>query len=342
MKQPQTNNNITYYSATGNVISAEKELSGIYGSRYTQYRKEFYLAGNLRYQPRFPLYIMLEQTYRCNLRCASCIHGNPSLRDKFSPGVSCMPWSLFEKIVREGEEYGAPSISMHTNDEPLLVKDLAKRVAFARRHGFMDVILTTNGTLLSDDKIEELVDAGVTRILFSVDAASEATYRRVRGNNLSKVVRAIKKVKEYRKKRKSCLPIVRVSFVPTFLNRHELESFRRKFFGLADYVDIQPLSVISKTSAQLVPSDARRITSLRCNQPYRTLIVRANGDVLPCCSFFGPEIVAGNLRKNSLYRIFNSAFMKELRKDFKIGHYRYRACKNCSQHIYKVNIEEQG
>ena len=140
-----------------NLDMAEEELRVQYGDRYTEYREQFQLTGEMKLEPEFPLYIMLEQTYRCNLRCVSCIHGYPALRRQYDIGVSCMPWDLFERIILEGEENNCPSIAMHTNDEPLLINDLSKRIAFAKKHGFMDIIMTTNGILFTEDKIKEIL-----------------------------------------------------------------------------------------------------------------------------------------------------------------------------------------
>lgn len=344
MKQAQkasTADNMTYCLHPDRLRKAQEELSLRYGKRYDDYRKNFQLANALRYEPGFPLYLMLEQTYRCNLRCASCVQGYPRLRSRYSTGVTCMPWSLFERVILEGKDYRCPSVSMHVNDEPLLVKDLAKRIAFARKHGYMDILMTTNGLLLNDDKIKEIVDAGVTRVLFSLDACTQKTYEKVRGGKLNKVLRAIAKITEYRKKLGTRLPIIRASFVPTAFNRQELEPFKKTIGRLVDYVDIQPLSVFRRLNTELIPFDAKRITNFCCNQPWSSLVVRANGDVLPCCSFYGPEIVLGNARRESLYTIFNCGFLKRMRKDFKDGRYRLTACAICSKTLYSVNPGER-
>ncbi len=342
MKHPSTinkSNSLLAQFKFDNLDSAEEELRVQYGERYTEYRRQFQLAGEMEYEPDFPLYIMLEQTYRCNLRCVSCIHGYPDLKRQYDLGVSNLPWDIFERIILEGEEHNCPSISMHTNDEPLLIKDLSKRIAFARKHGFMDVIMTTNGILFTEDKIKEVIDAGVTRILFSIDALTEQTYMKVRpGGDLKKVHWAIKGIKEYRENIKSHLPILRASFVPNILNQHEIKPFLKFYSELVDYVDIQPFSAYYDTNSKLVPKGSKRITHFHCNQPWRYLIVRGNGDVLPCCSFYGSEIVVGNIAKSSLYDIFNSDYMRQLRDEFKNGIYRHKACNVCSQSSYTLDI----
>lgn len=318
---------------------AEAELTRLHGERYTLYREQWKLAGELTYEPTFPLYIMMEQTYRCNLKCPSCVHGYPKLRNAFSFSETCMPRELWDRVVLEGESHGCPAISVHNNDEPLLVKDLADRIAFAKTHGFMDVIMTTNGTLFTEEKIKAVIDAGVTRILFSIDAVTEDVYDKVRaGGNFKKVIWALNKALEYRQELGSCLPIIRVSFVPTIYNQSQLGAFIEEYKGKVDYIDIQPYCGWKGVNADIKPPDAAPIQNFRCNGPWRTAIVRGNGDVLPCPNFYGAELVLGNVNDSSLECIFNVAKTKDLRKEFKEGKYVHPGCQECADNIFELNL----
>lgn len=313
---------------------AEAEQARRYGGRYREYRRLYRAAGQLEYEPPFPLYLMLEQTYLCNLRCPMCIQGLPERRKAFEPGTR-MSQELFEKIILEGEHHDCPSVSMHVNDEPLVVKDLPQRIAFAKAHGFMDIIMTTNGVLFTEERVRQVIDAGVTHLLFSIDAATQTTYDKVRlGGSWSKVLRAIEIARTYRDSRGSVLPLLRASFVQNRLNQHETEAFQQKFSQLVDYVEIQGFTSYYAMTDSLIPEGADRIEDFTCNEPWRKLIVRANGDVLPCCSFYGYEIVVGNLNRSSLYDLFNSVAMKRLRAEFKQGIYRNPACGHCSKSFY--------
>lgn len=319
---------------------AEAELTRLYGERYIRYREEFAKAGQMSFEPGFPIYIMLEQSYRCNLRCISCIHGYPEKRQQFSMKEPFMPWALYEKIVLEGEEHGCPSISTHNNDEPLLLKDLEKRISFARKHGFMDVIMTTNGVLFTEDRIKSVIDAGVTRILFSIDALTRETYDRVRpGGDFNKVLKALEVALNYRETQRLDLPIIRVSFVPNRVNQHEMAAFFEKYAGMVDYIDIQPFCSYYDVNADLAPRDAEKIADYRCNCPWRYAIVRADGDVLPCPNFYGTELTMGNLYQNSLYEVFNSEAYRTLRKDLKAGVFNNAACTACADGVYSLPLE---
>ena len=51
-----------------NLEATERTLLSLYGERYRTYRENYKLAGEYKYEPEFPLYLMLEQSYSCNLK----------------------------------------------------------------------------------------------------------------------------------------------------------------------------------------------------------------------------------------------------------------------------------
>ncbi len=88
---------------------------------------------------RFPLVLMLEPLFRCNLQCAGC--------GKISHPPEIMRRQLsLEECLAASDECGAPVVSI-AGGEPLLHPDMPRIVrALARRHRF--VYLCTNALLL--------------------------------------------------------------------------------------------------------------------------------------------------------------------------------------------------
>jgi radical SAM protein with 4Fe4S-binding SPASM domain len=326
------------YSDTS--LAFEEELLRLHGSRYSEYRKNYKLSSSHKLDLEFPIYLMLEQSFKCNLSCPSCIQGYPDDMKKFSTGKNIMERSLFEKIVIQGEENNCPSIAFHVNDEPLIVKDIHERIAFARDHGFIDLILTTNATLFTYDKIKAVVDAGITQILFSVDAATPETYKTVRpGGNFNTVVKNIKLLLDYKKDNNLILPTTRASFVSSKLNYHEKDLFIEYFSKIVDFIEVQTLSTYYDNNKDLVAPGAVKINDFRCSEPWVRLIIRPNGDVLPCCSFYGYEIILGNINDLSLKEIYNGEKCRKLKNEIKDGNYSLSACQTCSKSLYKMKNE---
>ena len=114
----------------------------------------------LRGRKRFPLVLMLEPLYRCNLACAGCgkiQHPVETLRRVLSP----------EQCFAAADECGAPVVSI-AGGEPLLHPEIEQVVEHVRRRG-MIATLITNGYLLSPDRIEGLNRAGLDHLQISID-----------------------------------------------------------------------------------------------------------------------------------------------------------------------------
>ena len=72
-------------------------------------------------------------------------------------------------------------------------------------------MLNSNGSLLDDDKINRILDSGLTRIRFSMDAATAATYKKVRlEDGFDEIKNNIAKLVELRDKGGYKLPLVGV------------------------------------------------------------------------------------------------------------------------------------
>ena len=71
-----------------------------------------------------------------------------------------------------------------------------------------------------------------------------------------------------------------------------------------------------------------------CYLPYQRMFLRNNGDVLPCYSVYGCEIPVGNIYENSIYEIWNSNKMKQLRQEVNgPAEVEPLACKKCRRSL---------
>lgn len=312
-----------------------------YGQRYIDYRRNYAAAGQREYEGDFPLYVLFEQTFRCNLQCPNCLQGYQSEKRKYNTGTDVMPLDLFQEVIRQCQKGQCPSVAMHNCDEPLLVKDISDRIRFASEHNIMDILMTTNGQLLTEPLARNICEAGLTHILFSIDAASSETYSKVRVNGIfEKVINAISYIREWKQNNNTTLPIIRASFVVSKNNSFEEKEFISKFRELVDYIDIQAFYSIDGLNRQFVPDHYHLVEpeNFICSEPFRKVIVRANGDVVPCCSVFGYKQVVGNLYQNTIYEIFNGQLMRDLRYKLKIDNPNH-VCVDCISNLYEKDFE---
>lgn len=306
-----------------NRFSKENVLQTIYEElpeeqkeRFVQYRSDWNLADTERPDLPFPLCISLELVAACNLHCTHCVRNRPFWRQRF-PHLfqgTRMGFETFQRIVDECANEGLPSLWLGCSGEALLEKDLYEMLEYAHNKGIMDLILTTNGTLLDNQFIDRMVDLPLTRLNISLDAFTDETYRLVRGGDFTRVRSAI----DYLIKRKesvgSRLPVLRLTFIDMPINRHEKEMFIDHWQNQADVVDIQKyidFDVVKKVDH----ADSRAFS---CSCPWRIVDIMANGDLVPCNSFYAlPDLIMGNIHEAGIKQIWNSERFKQFRNDMK-------------------------
>ncbi|WP_228276398.1 pyrroloquinoline quinone biosynthesis protein PqqE [Dechloromonas sp. H13] len=111
-----------------------------------------------------PLWLVLELTYRCPLKCSWC--SNPlDFEDYGSRELSTEEW---KRVLREGRELGALQLGF-TGGEPLLRDDLEELVAYASEIGFYTNLITS-GIGLTEERLLALKAAGLKHIQLSLQA----------------------------------------------------------------------------------------------------------------------------------------------------------------------------
>lgn len=138
---------------------------------------------------RKPVCLYLETTNRCNLLCTTC----PRTYEELEPPAD-MSWELFTSIVDQ-----IPDLErcvLHGVGEPMLVKDLARMVRYLKDRGTY-VLFNTNGTVLNETNGRAMIDAGLDELRVSLDAATAASYRAVRGKNyFDRILRNVRAFRE--------------------------------------------------------------------------------------------------------------------------------------------------
>jgi radical SAM protein with 4Fe4S-binding SPASM domain len=127
-----------------------------------------------------PFLIAWNLTKRCNLRCEHCYL---SAGERDAGSIDELKTEECYKTIDEMVRVNPASILVLTGGEPLLRKDLALIARYASQKGMM-VVVGTNGTLLTDEKVLELKANGVMGVSISVDslnAENHNTFRKLPG-----------------------------------------------------------------------------------------------------------------------------------------------------------------
>jgi radical SAM protein with 4Fe4S-binding SPASM domain len=215
--------------------------------------------------------------------------------------------------------------------EPLLSKDLPELIAHGRQSGLVEAMFSTNGYFLDEAAADDLIKAGLTRIMISLDAVSDKTYNLSRPNSdLKRVESNIMGFLERRRLAKSRLPLVRVSFCLTSLNESELPLFIERWRDKVDFFSIQSYGRFTPEAPALFPK--LRTVPLPagiCAQPFKRLQIRHNGQVLPCCDLSGLSLTLGDIG-DGLKTIWEGERLKGIREGIKNNDLP-AACKECQE-----------
>ena len=333
-----TDSKVRWFASEGDINS---KLASIIGKKFEKYREKWDAVNRFELETDFPLFLQLETNQICNLRCPSCPIGQPDAHAKYVSSEK-MDWNLYQKIILEGEKYDCPSMEPQGTNEPFLDQNLEDYIRFAADHGFIDIMLNTNGTLLTEERARKVLKSGITRLRFSLDAATKETFEKVRlGAKYDTTMKNIERFLEIKKQEKCDLPVVGVNFCKTKFNEHEEEAFIKKWIDKVDFFviqDFQPPDLDTNYSEFLPSKSVFREniqeSGYNCQQPWQRVLVRSSGEVCPCCAFFSKELSLGNLKDHTIHELWNSKEMHDLRDMHKRGNYEENPwCKKCINHM---------
>lgn len=133
-----------------------------------------------------PRFVAFEVTTRCNLDCVMCPHGINAVREPrdAEPRLLETLWPAMR---------AADTVHLNGVGEPLLAEafwTVVRRLAGRSRPR---IDFNTNGLLLSEANLALLAKAPLGRVYVSVDAATEKSYRRIRGGSFDKVMAQLKR-----------------------------------------------------------------------------------------------------------------------------------------------------
>ncbi|XPV75275.1 MAG: 12,18-didecarboxysiroheme deacetylase [Desulfovibrio sp.] len=117
--------------------------------------------------------VVWNSTKRCNLKCVHCYAQavDPEGTDEISTDQG-------KAIIDDLSEFGAPVI-LFSGGEPLVRQDLTELASYATGKG-MRAVISTNGTLITQEKARELKDVGLSYVGISLDG-NEETHDKFRG-----------------------------------------------------------------------------------------------------------------------------------------------------------------
>ena len=268
-------------------------------TRYGKYRELWKKAEQFELLTDYPLHLDIELSAVCNMKCRFCFQ-NGLLKGP----LGFMPVELFKKIIDEGKERGLCAAKLQVRGESFLHPQLFECISYAKAAGIMDLQITTNATLLTEDNYDPLLDSGLDGLIVSYDHHHKESpgdsydFRRVETN--------IQQFLEHREAVGSTTPWVRIQASIEDGEPEIIKAEIRQKFPEAECIAVNRIHAFDYKE-EAYPDLLKNYDLLPCNYPMQRLTVYWNGDVTVCCMDYNNRFNFGNVNQQSIHEIWNSA-----------------------------------
>lgn len=165
--------------------------------------------------------LYVEVTTLCNFDCTTCI------RNSWLDDMGHMEWATFERLLEQVKELPElECIHFGGFGEPMSHPRIFDMLKALKTKG-LRVEMITNGSLLTQENINQLISLPLDGIYISLDGPDEEEYSEIRRTELSPVVENIKSLNRAKEVAKSKLPELGIEFVAMKKNFHKLPKLVR-------------------------------------------------------------------------------------------------------------------
>lgn len=308
----QVNSNF-HHTAGEDIVTRSDDSFKEYRKRWYQWPKDFYVG-------EFPLFIDVEVTSVCNLKCPFCA---TTFRGKIIK-KGFISRELVKKIIDEGADNNLYGVKFNIRGEPLLHPQIDEFIRYAKKKGLIDVYFNTNAMPLTEDIAKKLIDAGLDRVSVSFEGYTKDVYERYRvGASFDTVVSNIEHLQCLKRKLNVSHPKVRIQTVmlPELVSTfEEYKNFWRQYADEVGFLDYKQMK--QKKRGVRYP--------WACPQIWQRMACLWDGTLLPCNHDDDGLLALGNVNNTSIKDAWHSKALNELREVHKQGEaHRITACDGC-------------
>ena len=262
----------------------------------------------------------------CNYTCQMCPQSNPGRHKGF---LKRMPLDEFKKYVIECAKRGAKVVNLEGSGEATLNRRLPEYIKILTEHNLMSYIFS-NGYRFKGDFMKECIDAGLTRIRFSIIGYNPEVYKKWMDIDAFETVKdnAIK-AQEYIKETGASTEIASYHLI-TDNSQIDLEIEEYKNNWIKPTNSLGEIWKMHNWSGVYENPNERSGKVKTCGRPFAPEItIRAGGldgktgAVHPCCQVLGrdEEAVLGHMSENTFDEIWNGEEYQRLRQGHITGDY---------------------
>lgn len=317
-----------HHVAGKNLFKKDDQRFNEYRKRWNEWPKSFYVG-------EYPIFIDIEVTSACNLKCDFCA---TTFRGK-TIKKGFISFEIIKKIIDEGADNDLFGVKFNIRGEPLLHPQIHEFVKYAKQKNLVDVYFNTNAILLGEDVAKKLIDSGLDRLSISFEGYTKSVYEKYRiGANYEKVLSNIENIQSLKRKLGVEHPKVRIQTVmlpeleETFDEYKKFWAERVDEVGFLDYKEMK----IKKRNIKY---------PWACPQIWQRMAIWWNGTILPCNHDDDGLLVLGNVRTSTIKEVWNSNKLNNIREMHKKGNaHEIQACDGCylrDSEILKLQEKEK-
>ncbi len=252
----------------------------------------------IKFEPQ-PKFIQIESTIICNASCWFC----PQKKATRTPKK--MEDRIWKKIVDDTRGLGITYRPFLLN-EPFVDRRMPEIVRYIKQDPTAKVEFNSNGEALTPERTDEIIDAGVDMIKFSVDGIHKETFDESRGISYDKVYTNVKYfIKAANESKRDINSVVRMIQLPGT----EEEQIEYK-----EYWESQNPTGVEFTQLYSYPwEDQTSSLELPCIKMIDEMFFYVNGQATLCCWDTSERGVVGDVNQESVLDIWNGEKMNQYR-----------------------------
>ena len=320
----------------------------------TEEEQLYYFAEQYNILCPKPIQVSVVVSNVCNLSCVMCPYHSKEIakyhKTDFFNKKQIMSWEMMKYISAECGANNMP-IKMGNIEEPLTHPRIADFVRECRQSGVPTVHITTNGTLLDEAMARQLLEAGLTSIYISIDAAEPDTYEKIRGSRLERVESNINGFIRIKKELGISCMIMLSIIRNKEIERSEIKRFIDKWISTVDGIIVYNLAIYDDGSSNFteinnVAKEKVRSAGKRwaCLNPFQEIYLLPDGRTFYCCETISKLAFEningmGNYTDESIIEIWGGKQFIELRKALIMNKLEeWTACRDCG--IWMAHVTE--
>ncbi len=292
----------------------------------------------------FPDVLRIETVGFCNFNCVHCPTGTvPNKRQVLKP-------DRFDAILDQFRDAGyVPRVVvLYHGGEPLLNKNAAGYIRMLKEFGVEKTVITTNASLLTEERARDLILSGLDEMKVSFDGGTVEGNNAIRVNgDFSENAQNLIEFLQLKKVLNRDNPEVKIFNVRIFSEEaineaqsktwpidSEMPQYIKEFFApFADELEFRSFPAMVWPGfnqfggfKQVAFSD---VNPRYCGPLFETSTILSNGEVVPCCYDLAGKVVFGNIFETPWAEIWDSPQYRSFRDNFRDRNY-HDLCRKCA------------